>query len=195
MTKLLSYKQHKAKSRNYRELALRRTGLLRGTLLDLAEEHEELAEFMKTHTLSPKQQIENCKTFLKYWETVPPKNVVEGLFVWNGCPEKEYSCGTIACAGGWLPAMPEFAAMGVSRSDFNGAPRLKGLRSPFQIAKFLFGEEQVFAQMADSESGTSHEVVTKRFKNQLAKLESQQNVKTAFGLIQASSTNYRSQSC
>lgn len=81
--------------------------------------------------------LENTKLALKYWLTVPPQNVPPGLCTWNRNPGK-HTCGTIACFGGWVPAMPEFAAMGVTADEF-GAPKVAGY-GPTEVANFLFGE-------------------------------------------------------
>lgn len=82
--------------------------------------------------------LENTKLALKYWLTVPPQNVAPGLGSWNRNPGK-HTCGTIACFGGWVPAMPEFAAMGVT-AGIRGEPEMAGMLLASDVAKTLFGE-------------------------------------------------------
>ena len=84
--------------------------------------------------------LENAKLAMKYWLTVPPQNVPPDLCAWNYSPGK-HTCWTIACFGGWVPAMPEFAAMGVTADEF-GAPKLPGTSSVSEVANILFGEVQ-----------------------------------------------------
>lgn len=82
--------------------------------------------------------LENTKLALKYWLTVPAENVVTGLACWKDSPG-EHTCGTIACFGGWVPAMPEFAAMGVVTTP-GGAPAMPGGLLGTEVADLLFGE-------------------------------------------------------
>lgn len=120
-----------------------------------------------------RKQIENCQLFLKYWKTVPNENVIPGLRSWNNDEQyfKGHTCNTIACAGGWLTAMPEFVAMGV-KADIYGAPQ-KGEMSTMAISYELFGNEGMFytRRYFEGNHNTDKEIVTNRFNNQIRTLE------------------------
>ena len=95
--------------------------------------------------------IANTKIAMKYWATVPDENVVAGLETYfiDGFDETPFSCNTIACFGGWVPAMPEFAAMGVTASDSHGVP-IFGRSMGSEVAVELFNEETLFAPTKNS---------------------------------------------
>lgn len=117
--------------------------------------------------LTKQEQIKNCKTFLKYWKTVPKANVFQCLSWWRSGKDRQspHTCNTIACAGGWLPAMPEFAAMGVI-ADWDGSPKLDMLdahdTSQHLFGTWLFGSN--YSSLSD------HEEVTRRFTQQIKEL-------------------------
>ena len=70
--------------------------------------------------------LKNCETALRYWATVPDKNVTPGLASFQEFPRggaEKHTCNTIAGFGGWVSAMPEFIAMGVTMGD-GGAPSI-----------------------------------------------------------------------
>lgn len=125
------------------------------------------------------QQRQNVETFLRYWETVPEANVFPKLAGFRAPNQQTDSadCRTIACAGGWLPFMPEFAAMGVYPDEY-GAPLMKvgpkdpwggmhGYVGPWELARRLFGREYVFAGRYFHEQGSDKDVVRARFEKLL----------------------------
>lgn len=99
--------------------------------------------------------LKNTELALKYWLTVPSRNVSRGLANWsNALPDHPNTCNTIACFGGWIPAMPEFAAMGV-RANPIGAPEFRNLR-PSDISEVLFGHNALFEMPGDCDYDTVH---------------------------------------
>jgi hypothetical protein len=131
---------------------------------------------MKTLYFTLQQQIENCRTFLRYWETLPDENIQPNLHIWaNHLVEPKYDCGTIACAGGWLPAMPEFAAMGIVPSKVQGqfgSPVLDTLDA-LELALLLFGNDRLFSRRSHVEGhdATDKMVVRHRFEDCILELE------------------------
>ena len=122
--------------------------------------------------------LENTRYAKAMWKTVPEKNV--DLGAWRRRTELSgdivedamapVTCGTIACFGGWVAAMPRFVQMGVQRTSQGGpaihissVPHslqlLRGLihKCPGKLATYdrtssaLFGERQLFESgaMAD----------------------------------------------
>lgn len=133
---------------------------------------------MKTFNI--KEQLQNCETFLKYWETIPEKNVYPGLEKWVEYStlgiDNKHTCNTIACAGGWLPAMPEFAAMGITL-DEDGRPSLPIPYHNTPIAHHLFGENTLVIPVTLEETTrlkgkvfSEKIIVTNRFKKQIKSL-------------------------
>lgn len=126
--------------------------------------------------LTASDYLKNCEIFLSYWSTIPTENIAPNLRTWNTEPKAPHSCKTIACSGGWLPAMPEFAATGVVTviSDFypygvSGHQEIPGLRYGADVAEYLFGDSELFqprsVTLGDSEDPqvSDHECVTRRF--------------------------------
>ena len=125
--------------------------------------------------------LKNCETALRYWATVPDKNVTPGLASFQEFPRggaEKHTCNTVACFGGWVSAMPEFIAMGVTMGD-GGAPSI-GQKWGWEVAEELFGEgaEDMFDTRSDSSSDgpatepfTDHELVTYRIKCQITRLK------------------------
>jgi len=123
------------------------------------------------------QKIENCRTFLRYWETIPDENISVDLtnFREDSYPRNTpATCNTIACAGGWLPAMPEFAALGISWAA-SGSPNIETEDSKISswrtLAYLLFGSHTIFNTMDNTGELTNDDctlrpkvVVTNRFK-------------------------------
>ena len=130
--------------------------------------------------------LENTKIALRRWLTIPDKNVAPRLDSWRvGLKTKEYDCGTIACFGGWIPAMPEFAEMGIIH-DENCVPVWPGKTdSPQGLSIRLFGVSQwewlgLFSAVGrnkydpkNCDEITSHAVVTHRLKSHIKFLEAQ----------------------
>lgn len=120
-----------------------------------------------------KEQRENVKTFIRRFKTVPPENVATRLMFWqrteggDALADEKATCGTIACAGGWMALMPEFQAMGVYPS-LCGAPRYRGLQYAASVAERFFGDQCLFNERYYSEDrGTDKEVVLRRFERLL----------------------------
>lgn len=124
--------------------------------------------------------LENTKTALRYWLTVPVANVAYNLDTWNISgtdAEYKHTCGTVACFGGWLSAMPEFEAMGVKAGKY-GEPKFPGAYSTSRVADILFGDDALFDARHKYEGGcekrantSDHEVVTIRLRNHIRILE------------------------
>ena len=126
-------------------------------------------------SLTKREQLRNCEIALFYWKTVPRGNVIPNLKKWRSrLTSTKHTCGTIACFGGWLPAMPEFATMGVKSSKFDGAPYIgddEYSRIHFgtdNLADHLFGNHQMFNP---AQTGGEHQTVTKRLEKQIDYLE------------------------
>ncbi len=125
-----------------------------------------------------KQQRKNVEIFLKRWAEVPPKNVISSLHTFRGEEQPEtapHTCDTLACAGGWIPAMPEFAAMGV-KVGWNGQPTMSSCADYRDVANELFGNADIFEMRGsifvgfDEEkymSHTDHDIVRFRFESLL----------------------------
>lgn len=111
------------------------------------------------------EQRKNVRIFLERWATIPPENVYPELNDWQkGRVRQKPTCGTIACAGGWMALMPEFQAMGIRPDPHSGAPTVAF--GWFDATDF-FGGHGLFSTRLDDERGTDHEVVTRRFKRLL----------------------------
>jgi hypothetical protein len=126
--------------------------------------------------------VENCKTALAYWATVPPENVTESLGAFqedSDCGLALPTCSTICCFGGWLCAMPEFIALGVKMGSI-GEPVMGKAGVVSEVALRLFGpgaagffkprgvsSDDAYALTAS----TDHEIVTHRLERQLDRLE------------------------
>ena len=116
-----------------------------------------------------KQQRENTLD-ARYvmWPGVPPKNVARRLefFREDGEEHLPPHCGTIACFGGLCAWWPPYRAQGVYTEPVNGAPRLSGIGSAFDVANKLFGQSELFDAVgehpADDKSLSAHENVTRR---------------------------------
>ena len=123
--------------------------------------------------MSPQQQLANSKIALKRWMEVPRKNVSPGLMHWTDNTDKAPDCGTVACFGGWLAVMPEFVAMGVSRTR-NGRPDGFGQANPAALSVLLFGKS-MFSMTSleedDEAKGNTHKVVQNRLKKNIKRLE------------------------
>jgi hypothetical protein len=121
-----------------------------------------------------KKQRENVKTFLRRWAEVPPENVAPELCYFRAPGDRAPpTCNTLACAGGWLPFMPEFADWGVMPNE-DGAPimPLIGLYWVNEVAMELFGRQSLFAgrgliHSEDEFRGSDHDLVTHRFQSLL----------------------------
>jgi hypothetical protein len=127
--------------------------------------------------------LENCKIFLRRWATVPPANVSRELASWQHTPAERHTCNTVACAGGWVPAMPEFAALGVTMGP-TGKPCIGDMWG-WEVAVALFGAgaEGMFDARGDgTDNGTDddftaprvctdHELVAHRINCQIKRLE------------------------
>lgn len=138
--------------------------------------------------------LENTKIALRYWLTIPDENVVKNLndyktyYDLEGSVSIKHDCNTIACFGGWIPAMPEFAAMGVTFNEYSGLPILEKLCG-YNVAGELFGERTIFCPtkvFCANVFGTSfnckydhtakpgisdHKLVTHRLKEHIKRLE------------------------
>lgn len=115
--------------------------------------------------------LKNTKTALRYWLTVPKENVAEELSFYKSDGGQPHGCGTIACFGGWVPAMPEFAAMGVTFRQ--GFPEYKG-HSGCGVAMLLFRNGDLFAPASGLESAVckdDHEIVAERLEAHIKFLE------------------------
>jgi hypothetical protein len=138
---------------------------------------------MKTFTTAEK--IDNVVTFMFYFRSIPEENVIKNLHYWQPTVWKDgesqayakdrvATCGTIACAGGWLPFMPEFAAMGVKMDD-QGRPLFDGCYVGADTAEILFGDDRLFNsrwghptdQPEWDTDDTDHDAVMRRFRQQL----------------------------
>ena len=85
--------------------------------------------------------LNNLQIALRYWITVPEKNVVYCLADWNNNSFKSgepatHDCNTIACFGGWVSGMPEFIAMGVKKSA-NGSPSIVVQKGKKQLLSMI----------------------------------------------------------
>ena len=98
--------------------------------------------------------LENTQTALRYWLTVPKGNVVKNLenYRESGTGVK-HNHQTIACFGGWVPAMPEFASMGVKLNTVGGP--IMGEEFGMGVARELFGKLTLFA-MKDVDGDSRH---------------------------------------
>ena len=125
------------------------------------------------------EHLDNCLLFLECWKRVNPKSVIPDLQYWQTSEsDQPTECGTLCCAGGWLPNFPEFRKLGVHRST-TGAPAIAKSESPqyyygSQVAELLFGSDLLFERrgLAESLWRTDHECVTNRFRNQVEDLKS-----------------------
>lgn len=126
------------------------------------------------------QQIENCRIALRYWATVPNKNVARQLaaFRVEKIPSDRnlpHGCNTVACFGGWVPAMPEFAAMGVI--SVNGHPNF-GKLTGYSVSKSLFGTHELFSPRGTALGDNTfpgisdHQIVKRRLNLQIKRLSS-----------------------
>lgn len=153
-------------------------------------------------------RIENCGKYLEYWATVPSENVNEGLdiwrsFLWKYTKGYPMDCKSIACAGGWLPAMDHFRNLGVYSTD-SGAPVMgfkdleklpvpqltfleisnsrwgRGEVEPFDLSHVLFGSNSLFIPRWEPLSeGSDKKVVEYRFRRQLKELQIKKEVMDA----------------
>ena len=118
------------------------------------------------------QHIANTKIAMKYWATVPDENVVAGLesFTNDDSVGKPFSCNTIACFGGCVPAMPEFAAMGV-KITCTGIP-IWGDVFGDEVAIALFGDYSLFNWRGNYENKNLNDkqLVSLRLTNHLKSL-------------------------
>lgn len=89
--------------------------------------------------------LKNCEIALRRWKEVPNSNVIPGLTEWvrNGGKGGPYTCGTIACFGGWFAIMPEFVEMGVTVGS-DGRPVYKGM---YDISRHFFGRSDMFSSV------------------------------------------------
>lgn len=133
----------------------------------------------KGFTLLTAFHKKNRKTFLKYWVTIPVENVSPNLAVWSKDESREefltystpypkvvgpHTCKTIACAGGWLSAMPEFVELGVTFNGMGAPQILPKYRTPSKVAAYLFGDENLFdAMFGMCTSEAAHTEVIHRF--------------------------------
>lgn len=140
--------------------------------------------------LTTAEMIRNVEIAQSYWKTIPKKNVFERLNRYlrgehkadvkdrKFAASQSHNCETVACFGGWVPAMPEFAAMGV-RAEIWGAPTMRvGSRTldGSDVAGHLFGKEALFHSRGDCEYdwtfvGSDHALVANRLKKHLAVLK------------------------
>lgn len=104
------------------------------------------------------------------WPSVPPENVISGLYWWRdgiGAHQKP-DCGTVACFGGWCAWWPSFRRQGVVADPSGAAVVDSGDGSSVRFAdKHLFGDDHVFdprrSHPADKEFvGTDHALVLNR---------------------------------
>lgn len=105
------------------------------------------------------RHINNIEEALRFWETIPPYDVVEHLDEWE--------CGTKACFGGWLARFHKFGLV----IGPDGRPVHVVGASVHGIAHHLFGDKTLFKPRREYEEheGTDHEVVNKRLLNALAR--------------------------
>lgn len=135
--------------------------------------------------MSNKEQLEtwlkNCRIALRYWKTVPEKNVYPGLERWIKNSKKPHNCNTVACFGGWVAAMPEFKAKGVDVEPCYGDVRLRRPRMPdlfgASVANELFGDDTLFNPTGNCKfdlnklPASDHAVVTNRIERRIAVLK------------------------
>jgi hypothetical protein len=143
--------------------------------------------------LTTAEMIRNVEIAQFYWKTIPEKNVFERLAGYlvgehkmdrrerRFAVKKAHNCGTVACFGGWVPAMPEFAAMGV-RAVEDGMPYFK-LKNGNEllgghVAGHLFGSNCLFYSRGECKHdglyrGSDHALVTRRLEKHLSELRQQ----------------------
>jgi hypothetical protein len=128
--------------------------------------------------VTPQQRANALEALDVMWPSVPPENVQRRLSIWrDDQANTEPTCNTIACFGGWCAWWPNFRAQGVTTWK-DGRPHIDGVEDTDEVARILFGYEDMFAPAggARSDGGyypkvADHELVTKRLKWLIANSE------------------------
>jgi hypothetical protein len=119
------------------------------------------------------QHLENVILAQEMWATVPVENVQ--LNNWQTTDVVDTpNCGTIACFGGWCALYPAFRAKGVYVGPSMGMPEIdNGTRIIIGtgVAQELFGDYDLFSCARGLDSGTDHEIVSRRLSVQRERLE------------------------
>lgn len=71
--------------------------------------------------MKTKQQLENLREALVWWQTVPEANVAPRLNKFSRNDDPATNCSTVACFGGWCARWPGLIAQGI-KLGADGAP-------------------------------------------------------------------------
>lgn len=109
----------------------------------------------------------NCEQAIAMLKTVPPHNLNLRSWRQDINSSKPPDCGTIACAGGWLPHWPHFKALGVRAVPVSGMPYTYGIEWPEDLARVLFGNINMFSVLYENKRDSHKQAAIRRFQEQL----------------------------